>query len=309
MRNRRVGTVSMGVLLISVGILLLCAQLKGAASFQLLTKWWPLILMLLGGEILVYVHLAKEENPKIKYDVFSIFIVLLLTFAGLGLYGLNQSGILPRVNMMLASQSFVLGTPVEEIKLDASINKIVINPFSQGRLIVRSGSGDVLSASGTAYITADTQENAEKMLAEKRINLHQNGDTLFVSFNLPGSGSDFGYQARIREYMLIVPDDLQVEIDGSSQLEVVLDNINNNWVINNRGQVELRVSRMADAEIEAFVPRPENLQGNGEWAISKSENTASDKNPPELTADSLLFGEGKHRISIFCNSDVTVNKI
>lgn len=309
MRNRRVGTVSMGVVLIGVGILLLYAQLKGAASFLLLTKWWPLILLLLGGEILVYAHLSKEENPKIKYDVFSIFIVLLLTFAGLGIYGLNQSGILPRVNMMLASQSFVLGTPVEEVKLDASIKKIVINPFSQARLIVRSGSGDVLSASGTAYITADSQENAEKMLAEKRINSYQNGDTLFVSFNLPVSGSDFGYHARIREYMLIVPDDLQVEIDGSNQLELVLDNINNNWVINNRGQVELRVSRMADATIEAFVPAPENLQGNGEWSISKNADTAVDSDSSELTAGSSLFGEGKHRISIFCNSDVTVNKI
>ena len=64
MRRWRVGTVSLGILLIALGIVLLAAQLKQKDILDMLLTWWPLVLVLIGGEILVFVYTAKEPDPR-----------------------------------------------------------------------------------------------------------------------------------------------------------------------------------------------------------------------------------------------------
>lgn len=86
MRQWRVGTLSMGVLLIGVGVLLLIGRLNGVASITWILKWWPIILILLGLEILGYAYFSKQESPKIMYDGFSIFIVLVIIIFSSGAY-------------------------------------------------------------------------------------------------------------------------------------------------------------------------------------------------------------------------------
>ena len=80
MRQFRVGTFSMGILLIAVGVLLLLGRFAGISSIKLILDFWPVILIILGIEILTYVFVSKEDQPKIKYDGLSIFIIILLIF-------------------------------------------------------------------------------------------------------------------------------------------------------------------------------------------------------------------------------------
>jgi thiol:disulfide interchange protein len=95
----------MGVLLIALGGFLLWAQINHKAALDLVIRWWPLILLLLGGEILWYAYAAKEEAPKIKYDFFSIFIIFFIVLTSLGLYSLNYIGVIPRLSMMVSARS------------------------------------------------------------------------------------------------------------------------------------------------------------------------------------------------------------
>jgi len=86
MRRFRVGTISMGITLIAFGIILLVSQVDRMFAVQQIMKWWPVILIILGIETLAYVYMSKEEEAKVKYDIFSIFIVGLIIFASLGIY-------------------------------------------------------------------------------------------------------------------------------------------------------------------------------------------------------------------------------
>ncbi|NLL52509.1 MAG: hypothetical protein GX248_07395 [Peptococcaceae bacterium] len=90
MRKWRVGTFSMGLILIAAGILLLAAELWGLNGAYLIVRWWPVILIVLGIEILAYVILSKEEQPKIKYDGLSIFLVIVVILISCGVYGFHS---------------------------------------------------------------------------------------------------------------------------------------------------------------------------------------------------------------------------
>lgn len=312
MRNRRVGTISMGGLLIVLGSLLIYAQLNSKASFDLMIKWWPVIFFLLGAEILIYTSLAKEEHPKVKYDIFSIFIVFVLVFTGIGIYGLTETGVLQRVNMMITAQDYVLEMPMEKMEVAGSVSKLVVNTPLQSGLIIRTGSDKDISAFGTAYVTADTKDTAEEMISEKRMTTQQIGDTLYVSFNQPISGNDFNYSSRIREYTLIIPDSIEVEITGDNHLELMIDNLAANWLIDTNSSVEIRVDSEADLAIHSVVRYADHLRGNVDWITNEKEQNADGQNyeyREEGIEGEIIFGEGKKTLKIISDSAVTVNNI
>jgi uncharacterized membrane protein len=87
MRQWRVGTISMGVLLIVVGFVCFLANLTG--NFMLIRtvlNLWPTVLILLGIEVLTYSFFLKVDSPRIRYDGFSIFIIMLILFLSCGAY-------------------------------------------------------------------------------------------------------------------------------------------------------------------------------------------------------------------------------
>lgn len=96
MKIRRVGTISMGISLITFGILILVSQFNEISAVKLAVKFWPCMLILLGGEILWFSYNAKKEDNDIiiKYDIFSIFIVLAILFINIVLYGFIETGIM-----------------------------------------------------------------------------------------------------------------------------------------------------------------------------------------------------------------------
>ncbi|MEL7657573.1 MAG: DUF5668 domain-containing protein [Bacillota bacterium] len=81
-RTRRVGTITMGVSLIAAGILfLLHLFIPLTVTYLYIFRSWPVILILLGAEVLIANLRSKEE--KIIYDGWAIFImVLIMCLAG-----------------------------------------------------------------------------------------------------------------------------------------------------------------------------------------------------------------------------------
>ena len=81
-RTRRVGTLTMGVSLIAAGILfLLHLFIPSTLTYLYIFRSWPVILILLGIEVLFANLRSKEE--KIIYDGWAIFImVLIMCLAG-----------------------------------------------------------------------------------------------------------------------------------------------------------------------------------------------------------------------------------
>lgn len=89
-REWRVGTLSMGILLILFGCTLFISQLKGWPSVEQIFKLWPIILIMLGLEVLGYLFFSRKEMSRVKYDGFSIFIILLIMLFSIGAYAVKM---------------------------------------------------------------------------------------------------------------------------------------------------------------------------------------------------------------------------
>ena len=76
MRTRRVGTLTMGVSLIAAGVLFAVHLfIPGILTYYYIFRLWPLILILLGAEVLIANVRNREE--KVVYDGWAIFIMVL----------------------------------------------------------------------------------------------------------------------------------------------------------------------------------------------------------------------------------------
>lgn len=98
MKTKRVGTVSMALVLIFFGVILLMSQFMMVSAVELFIRFWPVILIILGSEVLYYVYRNSEE-VKIKYDVFSIFMVIFILLVNISIYGLMETGVIDLIRL------------------------------------------------------------------------------------------------------------------------------------------------------------------------------------------------------------------
>jgi len=86
-RGRRVGTLTAGVVLIIFGVLFLLHLISPGISYLIIVSFWPVILIILGIEIIAAYIINKEE--KMKYDAGAICLVIVLSFFAMGMGGLE----------------------------------------------------------------------------------------------------------------------------------------------------------------------------------------------------------------------------
>lgn len=101
-KTKRVGLFSMGLVLIILGITILLSQFTRIDIIGLSLKLWPMILILLGLEVLwMNYRNNSDENIRIKFDLASIFIVILILIVNLGLYGIYETGVIDHIRQAI----------------------------------------------------------------------------------------------------------------------------------------------------------------------------------------------------------------
>jgi hypothetical protein len=65
----------MGLILVAVGLLMLISLITQVDMFITMMTLWPVIMICLGIEILLFLFLKKGNDTKIRYDVLSIFFI------------------------------------------------------------------------------------------------------------------------------------------------------------------------------------------------------------------------------------------
>jgi hypothetical protein len=231
MRKWRVGTISMGLVLIGTGICLFFAKINDQAIFDAVIHWWPLVFILLGLEVLVLSFWGKNNNSLVKYDIFSIFIILLIVFCGLGLYSLEGIGVTGKINDYLTSHEYHIRTSTNEIPVEPEVERLVINaPFC--KLKIQTSETNIISSYSYALARADSQE-AAKNLADKDTELvsSTSGNTQFISFQLPAAEN-----VQTTEYTIIIPQNIDVELHNSYSVQIYTYELDNNW----KGKTVLR---------------------------------------------------------------------
>ncbi len=88
MRQRRIGTITLGVSLVLFGILFMIRIFGGVLNYTLIFHLWPLILVALGLEILYYICLAPEKVGT--YDFAAIIILIMIVFFAMCMAGFDM---------------------------------------------------------------------------------------------------------------------------------------------------------------------------------------------------------------------------
>ncbi|MBQ6806166.1 MAG: hypothetical protein IJO97_01890 [Lachnospiraceae bacterium] len=93
----RVGTITCGIILVLYGVLFLLHMILPTMNYQRIFEFWPIILIVLGIEILVGCVKKQKDTPKYVYDFPAILLVMLLAFFAMLMaavdFGLKQGGI------------------------------------------------------------------------------------------------------------------------------------------------------------------------------------------------------------------------
>ncbi len=87
-QNRRVGTFTLGLSMICVGLFFLINIFLPTVGYTLLLKLWPFVFIFLGAEILIACF--QQEEHKLIYDKTAIILVFVLTVFGMCMAFLAQ---------------------------------------------------------------------------------------------------------------------------------------------------------------------------------------------------------------------------
>lgn len=82
-RGRRVGTFTTGIVLILFGLMFLIRLIYPNFNYLIIASLWPVILILLGIEIIVAFIVNKED--VMKYDFNAIILIIILSFFAMGM--------------------------------------------------------------------------------------------------------------------------------------------------------------------------------------------------------------------------------
>jgi len=258
-RQWRVGTLSMGIILVALGSIMLYSQIAGVQSLGLILKWWPIILVLLGVEILVYIFLSKQEQPKVKFDIFSIFIISFIMLAGVGVYAItsvvqyakDNVSILPSIDIYKNESRFE-----KYMTVDLGAKDTLKIKNTSGNVEVVKGDSDKIEINADIIIRNNDEEHAAE-ISDDIIEII-NTDIITVYSKTNQYTSKNGSIGSIRvNYRIKVPEKINVEIDNkfgdidvsgillkasitNSHGEIIVDNIGQDLYIENSfGDVEI----------------------------------------------------------------------
>lgn len=85
-RTRRIGTVTFGLLLIVFGVLFMIHMVYPMISYEFIFRLWPLVFIVLGGEVLAGSFRAEE---KFVYDGAAIFLMIVLIIFAMTMAGVD----------------------------------------------------------------------------------------------------------------------------------------------------------------------------------------------------------------------------
>jgi len=304
MRTWRVGTVSMGASLVFLGLFLFLSKFFGLDLIQVMTGWWPILLIVLGIEILLYLFLSKQEKPVLRYDFLSIFFVGIIGTVGIVFAVLSSTGLMGKVEEVMAREERSFELPAFSYKMDDSIKRVVVKTVGYEMAVEATDEKEV-SMFGTYRV--QTAEKAKLLKgADDIISANQKGDTLYLNIkSLPNEVGPFDSQGTVAATIL-VPKDVKLEVLGNGDSLILKPRtLANDWNISNVSSVGVDVTENSNLKVE--VIGAQELRGkDGEWKISEKK----DSNVPD---DSLgknavyQAGDGKYHLTISGAYSVNLN--
>ncbi|AAP08704.1 hypothetical Membrane Spanning Protein [Bacillus cereus ATCC 14579] len=214
MRTWRVGTFSMGLSIISLGCFLLFSVVKGIQVLDTLTAWWPVLLIILGAEVLLYLLFSKKEQSFIKYDIFSIFFIGVLGSVGIAFYCLLSTGLLEEVRHSINTTRQTSNIPDGQFDIPESIKKIVVDAGHQP-LTIEGNNTNQIHLLGTYEMTTKANEKLN-LKQDDFLSVQTAGETMYITLkSLPVQHTLFNSAPQVKP-TLVLPQNKNVEIRASN---------------------------------------------------------------------------------------------
>ncbi|WP_186575826.1 hypothetical protein [Aquibacillus kalidii] len=228
MRQWRVGSFSMGILLIFLGVVLVLVQMNQWDYVMTSLIWVPTVLIVLGIEIVAYLILSKQEHPVVKYDIFSIFFICCLGVVSIGIYVVSTTGILNVVETAVSAEEVQGTLPEITEKLDQTIEKVVIEPGNTS-VTLEANNSDDLSIFG---VYTSTKQPKVEITREDVVSIHRVDNTLYVQFLDAPNRVGMGYGYAEYNPTISVPGKVEVEVRSwINKANVSLTSLKANWYI------------------------------------------------------------------------------
>jgi hypothetical protein len=253
MRKWRVGTVSMGLSLILLGVILPISQMKGSQTFEPLLLWWPAILVVLGIEILLFLFVSKQENPVIKYDFLSILFVGVLGTVGIALTVLTSTGLLEQVQTVVGSEEATFDLPAVTEKISDDIKRVIVETGNQSVTVEGTNDKD-LHVFGTYRASVNQDEQPPITSVDEYTMTKTVGNTLYIYIKEPKvKNGPFSTFTNIVP-TIAVPESLRLEVRGkNNQVDLHASSMGNHWLVEGASTVDVHVKEDSDLQLSARV--------------------------------------------------------
>ncbi|MEI2404038.1 hypothetical protein [Niallia taxi] len=308
MRTWRVGTFSMGLSLLLLGVFLLLSQILEWDITTALKLWWPVILVVLGLEILLYLFLSKQEKPYLNFDIFSILIVGILGTAGIIMVFLQTSGFIDLIQDEIKKEERTLDLPAYEQNISNDINRVVVEGDGIGQLKVDGTNDRNVSLFGT-YRQDSSLDKIAKL--EDYVTTSHKGDTLYIRVKeRPYQTSTFYSDYSNMDATLLVPTDVQLEITNlKSNLSINPRGLKSDWKVSGAGELDIDIQETNNVMVSVENTQVENGE-NQNWSFVKE---AEDTDEHESTEDDTTYngnykkGKADHHIYVFNSALLQLN--
>ena len=296
MKSKRVGTISMAIILIAMGVIMFISQINQVSAIDMAFKLWPLALVLLGIEILWAKYRSSDETTIIKYDIFSIFIVFTILMVNIGMYGITETGIMKIIKSRIVEEQYNFELPNEEFVIDESVDKIIVEGF-RNHISIRTTESNKIIARGSMIINSDSEENAKAIFDKNLVNIEKIDNIVYIKYK-------YSNDYNLSDLSLQLPGDKKVEIKGGNQLDLVMDTLGNNWVVDGVDNGKIRINKDLNMMVSTLVRREDSLSGNVVW--TETQVGTEDNN---IHKGELIFGEGTNTLNIINVDDVKADEI
>lgn len=265
----------MGIILVVLGVMILAAQINGFSALDLILKWWPVVLIMLGIEVLVYIALSKQEEPRLKFDGLSIFMIIVVMIFSAGAFTVSSiasaikgnPSILSKISISTHESLFVKDYTVETKGRD----KLVVDNHNGDVEVVKSDVENI-EIKADIKIQHNQDEETVAQIADSIVGISET-DIIKIRTDLTNIKQNNGYSIQV-DYVIKVPEIMSVEIENKFGY-VLVDGIGLSAAVKNpNGNTELK-NIGGDIKVDSSFGNvtAENVSGKAEIDLKNGSQT------------------------------------
>ena len=175
----RIGSFSMGVTLIGIGIAFAMSLWQEISAYELLLWLAPVVFILLGAELLLTMRMNHKQKYQLKYDWLSLWFVSIISVGALIMSALFYTGITEELNQAFNMKERSLFVD-EQVAIAQTVPaKIVVKSTVPLTIEEHEGLSEVLLTGSVTYEAKDAITLREQQLLQAK----QVGDVLYIFVN------------------------------------------------------------------------------------------------------------------------------